>query len=103
MLKERQEVLSFNPKPLTSEVKLLYWFSKGGLFVLVVGDGGVLEHKPVLFVRTQRESFRPEMKLKRKIKKINLQSDQKIFLDSRGHLFIAAVLLQMIREPLRLV
>lgn len=69
MLKEREEVLSFNPKPLTSEVKLLYWFAKGGLFVLVVGDGGVLEHKPVLFVRPQRQSFRPEMKLKRKIKK----------------------------------
>lgn len=39
---------------LTSEVKLLYGFSTGGLLVLVVGDGGVLEYKPVLFVRPQR-------------------------------------------------
>lgn len=37
----------------TSEVKLLYGFSIGRLLVLVVGDGGVLENKPVLFVRPQ--------------------------------------------------
>lgn len=80
MLKERQEVLCFYiPKPLTSEVKLLYWFSKGGLFVLVVRDGGVLEHKPVLFVWPQRESFRPEMKLKRKIKKQTYKVTKRYF------------------------
>lgn len=45
--------------PLTSEVKLLDWLSAGGLFVLVVGDGGVLEHKPVVFVRPQCKSFGP--------------------------------------------
>lgn len=45
--------------PLTSEVELLDWLSTGGLFVLVVGDGGVLEHKPVLFVWSQCKSFRP--------------------------------------------
>lgn len=49
--------------PLTSEVKLLYWLATGGLFVLVVGDGGVLEHKPVLFVRPQGESLRPLNKI----------------------------------------
>lgn len=43
----------------TSEMKLLYWFSMGGLLVLVVGDGGVLEYKPVLFVCSQRQSFGP--------------------------------------------
>lgn len=41
-------------EPQTSEMELLYGFSSGGLFVLVVGDGGVLEYKPVLFVWPQR-------------------------------------------------
>lgn len=54
--------------PLTSEVKLLYWLPDGGLFVLVVGDGGVLEHEPVLFVRPQGESLRPLSEKKKKIK-----------------------------------
>lgn len=46
---------------LTSEVKLLNGFSTGGLLVLKVGDGGVLEHKPVLFVWPQRQSFWPDL------------------------------------------
>ena len=45
---------------LTSEVELLYGFPQCRLFVLVVGDGGVLEHKPVLLVRSQGQFPRPE-------------------------------------------
>lgn len=45
---------------LTSQMKLLDWLSAGGLLVLVVRDGGVLEHKPVLFVWPQTQSFGPE-------------------------------------------
>lgn len=51
---------------LTSEVKLLYWFSTGGLLVLVVGDGGVFENKPVLFVCPQCQSFGPDVGQKNK-------------------------------------
>lgn len=58
---QKEDESFFSPflKPLTSEVKLLDWLAAGGLFVLVVGDGGVLEHKPVLFVRPQGKSLRP--------------------------------------------
>ena len=45
---------------LTSEVELLYGFPHGRLLVLVVGDGGVLENKPVLPVWSQRQFPRPE-------------------------------------------
>lgn len=44
---------------LTSEVKLLYGPSIGSLLVLVVGNGGILEHEPVLFVWSQCQSFGP--------------------------------------------
>ncbi len=52
--KHIKKCFSHHSFSLTSEVKLLYGFSIGGLLVLVVGDGGVLEYKPVLFVRPQR-------------------------------------------------
>lgn len=44
--------------PVTSEMKLLYGFSVGGLLVLEVGDCGVFENKPVFLVGSQSESFR---------------------------------------------
>ena len=47
-------------------MKLLDGLSAGGLLVLVVGDVGVLEHKPVLFVRPQRQSFGSDSKQKNK-------------------------------------
>lgn len=50
----RRVVFFFFSRPLTSEVKLLYGFSIGGMLVLEVGDGGVLEYKPIVFVRPQR-------------------------------------------------
>lgn len=57
----KQWVFSHHSSSLTSKVKLLYWLSAGGLLVLVVRDGGVLEHKPVLFVWAQCQSFRPDL------------------------------------------
>lgn len=48
-------------------MKLLYWFSFGGLLILVVGDGGVFEYKPVLFVGPECQPFGPNARHKKVI------------------------------------
>lgn len=39
---------------LTSQMELFYGLSRVSFFVLVVGNGGVLKHEPVLLIRSQR-------------------------------------------------